>query len=514
MLGLRSPQVVCLRHALCTAPAANNPQGELAIWGQLSAIETNCTIEATLDACLARLTNKARERPLNGLSSRIPSWLSMSTIGQQAVASWGNPLEAGTSPGNCRPWGSYPKGGSGVLAGGTSWGHLPAVVQAQQVAAAAAAAAAAVRESGSSGTLAPGLMMGPDGCVAATAAEQQRQQQEAEQQPAGQSHYGSDLPMSPTGSCTSSGSHSSSNAPSTSLEDGPATISEAMAAMANAANMGGLHSGYSYTAPALHHAHVQQHGNSPRHNAHSPSAQTPPPQQQHGGTMGAGQLQGGLTAAFARHSSGGSGSPASARGGLPILLTAAGSLGSQGLSVPATIHENMPDDKPRRVASWGTNDIADSVSDFPSGSSVAAAAAAADAAAAAVAAAYHARRGFAHSAPKPPGKGLLVRLFDSQSLLEEEGLPSSSGSGAGGMAADAAAAARARASAQQQCRGSRRSSLDSTEAHAPSEVLGELDCCDASVITDIWSSLLPLATSAMALQAATDGTQGLDFIAP
>jgi hypothetical protein len=179
----------------------------------------------------------------------------------------------------------------------------------------------------------------------------------------------------------------------------------------------------------------------------------------------------------------------------------------------------MPDDKPRRVASWGTNDIADSVSDFPSGSSVAAAAAAADAAAAAVAAAYHARRGFAHSAPKPPGKGLLVRLFNSQSLLEEEeGMPSSSGSGSSsaGMAADAAAAARARASAQQQqqCRDSRRSSLDSTEAHAPSEVLGELDCCDASVITDIWSSLLPLATSAMALQAATDGTQGLDFIAP
>jgi TAG lipase/steryl ester hydrolase/phospholipase A2/LPA acyltransferase len=59
------------------------PQGELAIWEKLSAIETNCTIEATLDACLARLTNKARERPLNGLSSRIPSWLSMNTIGQR-----------------------------------------------------------------------------------------------------------------------------------------------------------------------------------------------------------------------------------------------------------------------------------------------------------------------------------------------------------------------------------------------------------------------------------------------
>lgn len=466
-------------------------QGELAIWQKLSAIETNCTIEATLDACLARLTNKARERPLNGLSSRIPSWLSMNTIGQQAVASWGNPLEAGTSPGN-RPWGSYPKGGS-LMTGGVSWGHLPAVVQAQQVAAAAAAAAAAVRGTGSSGALHPGLSIGPGGCVAATCLEHQQRE--------GPHSFGSDPPMSPTGSCASSGSNNSSNAPSTSLEDGPATISEAMAAMANAANMGGLHSGYSYTAPALHHAHVQQHGNSPRH------------LQQSGGTMGTGQLQGGLSAAFGRHSSSGSGSAASVSAGSPILLSAAGSLGSQGLSVPATIHENLPDDKARRIVSWGAgNDIADSVSEFPaSGNSVAAAAAAADAAAVAVAAAYHARRSIA--SPKP-GKGLLVRLFDSQGMLEEEAanslptIPSSGSSSA--MASSAAAAARARAQAGD----SRRSSLDSTEAHAPSEVLGELDCCDASVLTDIWSSLLPLATSALALQAASDGTQGLDFIAP
>eukprot|EP00775_Hariotina_reticulata_P005537 gene5537-5773_t len=83
---------------------AATKQGELAIWEKLSAIETNCTIEATLDACLARLTNKARERPLGCLTSRIPSWLSMNAIGQQAVASWGNPLEAGASPGG-RLWG-------------------------------------------------------------------------------------------------------------------------------------------------------------------------------------------------------------------------------------------------------------------------------------------------------------------------------------------------------------------------------------------------------------------------
>jgi len=494
-------------------------QGELAIWEKLSAIETNCTIEATLDACLARLTNKARERPLNGLSSRIPSWLSMSTIGQQAVASWGNPLEAGTSPGN-RPWGSYPKGA------GTSWGHLPAVVQAQQVAAAAAAAAAAVRRTGSSGALAHGLTLGPGGCVAAMSAEQQQRQQQLHLQKGGQ--CGSEGPMSPTGSCSSSSSHggsSSGSRPSTNLEDGPATISEAMAAMANAANMGGLHRGYSYTDAALHHAHVQQHGNSPKHQHEEQQQQGPTQQQQHtrGGTMGAGQLYGGLSVAFGRTSSSGSGSQgspsaAAAAGGGVSKLVSAGSLGSGGLGLPPTIHENMPDDKPPRVASWGTNDIADSVSDFPAhgSSSVAAAAAAADAAAAAVAAAYHARRA---SGPPSPGRGLLVRLFDSKGLLDEgaNSLPaipssgSSDGSDAGATAA-AAAAARRRAQAGND---SRRSSLSSTSAHAPSDVLGELDCCDASVVTDIWSSLLPLATSALALEAvATDHTQGLDFIAP
>lgn len=414
----------------------------------------------------------------------------MSAIGQKAVASWGNPLEAGTSPGY-RPWGSYPKGG-GVLHGGTSWGHLPAVVQAQQVAAAAAAAAAAVRRSGSNVALASagGLSMGPAGCVAATAAEQQRQQQEQE------SHYGSDLPMSPTGSCASS------NAPSTSLEDGPATISEAMAAMANAANMGGMHSGYSYTAAALHHANVQQHGNSPKH--------LPLPQE--GGTMGAGQLPGGLSVAFGRNGSSGGGSAASA--GVASPLRSAGSLGSQGIAVPPTIHEHLTAGKPKRVGSWGaTTDIADSVSDFPaSGSSVAAAAAAADAAAAAVAAAYHARR--ASSSPCP-GKGLLVRLFDSKGMLDEAGnslptIPDSSSCDGSSRSAEAAAAARRAA----QGNDSRRSSMSSNGAHAPSDVLGELDCCDASVITDIWSSLFPLATSALALQAASEGTQGLDFIAP
>lgn len=48
--------------------------GERHVWEVLAAIESNCAVEAALDACLARLTNKARERPLAGLSARIPSW--------------------------------------------------------------------------------------------------------------------------------------------------------------------------------------------------------------------------------------------------------------------------------------------------------------------------------------------------------------------------------------------------------------------------------------------------------
>ena len=34
--------------------------GEVATWEKLNAIECNCTIEATLDNCLARVTNQVR----------------------------------------------------------------------------------------------------------------------------------------------------------------------------------------------------------------------------------------------------------------------------------------------------------------------------------------------------------------------------------------------------------------------------------------------------------------------
>lgn len=66
--------------------------GEVATWEKLSAIECNCAIEVTLDGCVAHLTNRARERPLSSLGSRVPSWLHMSHIGTPAVASWGEPI--------------------------------------------------------------------------------------------------------------------------------------------------------------------------------------------------------------------------------------------------------------------------------------------------------------------------------------------------------------------------------------------------------------------------------------
>jgi hypothetical protein len=90
--------------------------GELHVWEKLSAIEANCAVEATLDACLARLTNKARERPLAGLSARIPSWLCMNAVGQQVVASWGNPLQ----PSGSALWGpgGWRGGAGGAAAAG------------------------------------------------------------------------------------------------------------------------------------------------------------------------------------------------------------------------------------------------------------------------------------------------------------------------------------------------------------------------------------------------------------
>jgi TAG lipase/steryl ester hydrolase/phospholipase A2/LPA acyltransferase len=102
--------------------------GELHVWEKLSAIEANCAVEATLDACLARLTNQARARPLQGLSARIPSWLCMNAVGQQVVASWGNPLQPSASA----LWGP-----GGWRGGGMDEGCGGAAAAAQAAAAAA-----------------------------------------------------------------------------------------------------------------------------------------------------------------------------------------------------------------------------------------------------------------------------------------------------------------------------------------------------------------------------------------
>lgn len=63
-------------------------QGELATFQKLSAIQANCAIERTLDACMAKLTEqvaqerKLRVRPSRGVfRSRIPSWLHLPALG-------------------------------------------------------------------------------------------------------------------------------------------------------------------------------------------------------------------------------------------------------------------------------------------------------------------------------------------------------------------------------------------------------------------------------------------------
>lgn len=410
-------------------------QGELAIWEKLSAIETNCTIEATLDACLARLTNKARERPLCGLTTRIPSWLSMSAIGQQAVASWGNPLDAGNSPGG-RLWGPRVSG---------SLNHLPSLLQGQALNPAAAAAAAAAV-------------------------------------------------MSPSAAAAAKEGIAGSPAAGTAAGGVPATVGEAMAAMANGSALGGVHRGYSYTATPLHAAHLQQHGN---------PAQLAAMQQQH-----------------------------TAAGLMAAAAAAAGHL-----QVPPTVHENMPDDQPPRVTSWGSNDIADSVSDFPAGTTAGSsgggssrvcargldgtsamtrlgslnASTAAVSPAAAVGSPAAAASWGTRSRPGPRS-GLLVG-FDSKSCLVDD-----ESQQFGSKPASSVSSSRSsKSSRSSRSRRSSRSSADSGSSSSsgrsqvPPEVLAEMDCCDSSAVTDIWSSLLPLATSSLALTAASEG---LDFIAP
>ena len=289
--------------------------GELAIWEKLTAIETNCAVEASLDACLARISNKQRERPLGALSSRIPSWLSMNAIGQQVVASWGNPMEA-SAHGNWAPSGAaaaqmatHPHG-YGALAGACSEPRL---------AAAAAASAAAL----------------------------------------------------------------------------------------NGAR------------PSYHHG-SHMHTRAPQ----------------------------------------------------------------------PTVHEGMADEHPPRVASWGSNDIADSVLDFPSADPGAYRAVLSPRL-------HHAR-----------GRGGVVAAIAASAAAgascgvgcDEDGGGSRASSSVGRRSTDGAASLASSSSGA------------ATEA-AHNLALSQLDCCDHTAIADIWSSLLPLASSTMVLEAAVEH-QGLDVIAP
>lgn len=66
--------------------------GELSAWQKMGAIECNCSVEATLDACLSKVTNEMRMGmevhhggnqvlPARASAPRIPSWLHMANLG-------------------------------------------------------------------------------------------------------------------------------------------------------------------------------------------------------------------------------------------------------------------------------------------------------------------------------------------------------------------------------------------------------------------------------------------------
>jgi hypothetical protein len=396
---------------------AATKQGELATWEKLSAVEANCAIEATLDACLARLTNKARERPLNGLSSRIPSWLSMPAIGQQAVASWGNPLDAGASPGG-RLWAHHRGGGgSGSCGGGGlgsrhgSLGHLGG----SGSGAAGAAALLAAAKDGASAEMA----------IAAAA-------------------------------------HASAAA--VAMDATPGTAAHAAAAMGpGGAGFGGLHSGFTY------------------------GIVSPPPPP---------------TMTTAAHGQCAPLAPTSPRlllrrppGALAAQFAAAATATTDSSGAADLIHEGMPDVRPPRMASWGSSAVADSVSDFPASYS-------------AQPMQPSSRHNVMSSCQQQHHRqqqrgGLLVSIDSRACLVDEEGLPPTPGS-----AASSAGSKNGSSSSS-----SRTSSSSSSGARVPAAVVGQLDCCDASAITDIWGSLLPLARSALALEAVA-ASSALDYIAP
>lgn len=83
--------------------------GEIATWERLSAIECNCSLEATLDKCLAKITNslRGRQTAAKGLGNKVPSWLHISALPQhmRSVMSWGDHIE-GADTTTLTSWGS------------------------------------------------------------------------------------------------------------------------------------------------------------------------------------------------------------------------------------------------------------------------------------------------------------------------------------------------------------------------------------------------------------------------
>ena len=66
-------------------------------WAKLSAIQANCGIEMTLDACMLRLSEViaaqrqvqglyrvAKNGRASGMRQRIPSWINLSSMGERA----------------------------------------------------------------------------------------------------------------------------------------------------------------------------------------------------------------------------------------------------------------------------------------------------------------------------------------------------------------------------------------------------------------------------------------------
>lgn len=86
-----------LRRAICNPSREDlglaTQQGQQAAFAKMSAIQVNCAIEATLDECMASLTqklihnHKERASRMQPPHPRIPSWLNLQSMGLPSVSS-------------------------------------------------------------------------------------------------------------------------------------------------------------------------------------------------------------------------------------------------------------------------------------------------------------------------------------------------------------------------------------------------------------------------------------------